>query len=184
MRPLRPAFAVLLLLALLAAGAALYQRDAIRSHADLVFLPVELVLLYNRAPDAALLMPVEGVRTEEIADTWGTPRPGDRTHAGQDIFAARGTHVRSATAGVVLRKGVGALGGNYVFVLGAGGRRYYYAHLDAPSDARIGDRVTTETVLGYVGSTGNAQGLPPHLHFGMYQTGGAADPLPLLVDRP
>ena len=39
-------------------------------------------------------------------------------------------------------------------------------------------------VLGYVGSTGNANGTPPHLHFGIYTTNGAINPLPLLVDRP
>jgi murein DD-endopeptidase MepM/ murein hydrolase activator NlpD len=35
-------------------------------------------------------------------------------------------------------------------------------------------------VLGYVGTTGNAQGTPPHLHYGVYDTGGAINPYPLL----
>jgi len=48
----------------------------------------------------------------------------------------------------------------------------------------VGDYVTRKTVLGYVGSTGNADGTPPHLHFGVYATTGAIDPLPLLTDRP
>jgi murein DD-endopeptidase MepM/ murein hydrolase activator NlpD len=39
-------------------------------------------------------------------------------------------------------------------------------------------------VLGYVGSTGNADGTPPHLHFGVYTATGAINPLPLLTDRP
>jgi murein DD-endopeptidase MepM/ murein hydrolase activator NlpD len=62
---------------------------------------------------------------------------------------------------------------------------YYYAHLDsyAPNIA-TGDPVTTQTVLGYVGTTGNAAGTPPHLHFGVYASGGALNPLPLLTDRP
>ena len=35
--------------------------------------------------------------------------------------------------------------------------------------------------LGYVGTTGNARGTPPHLHYGIYRaTGGAIDPYPLL----
>jgi murein DD-endopeptidase MepM/ murein hydrolase activator NlpD len=38
-------------------------------------------------------------------------------------------------------------------------------------------------VLGYVGTTGNAQGTPPHLHFGVYTFNGAINPLPLLTDR-
>ena len=34
-------------------------------------------------------------------------------------------------------------------------------------------------LLGYVGTTGNAQGTPPHLHYGIYGAQGAYDPLPL-----
>ncbi|HJX90088.1 MAG TPA: M23 family metallopeptidase, partial [Pyrinomonadaceae bacterium] len=64
------------------------------------------------------------------------------------------------------------------------GRVYYYAHLNsyAPGLAK-GDPVNTKTLLGYVGTTGNAQGTPPHLHFGIYTSDGAINPLPLLVDR-
>jgi murein DD-endopeptidase MepM/ murein hydrolase activator NlpD len=69
--------------------------------------------------------------------------------------------------------------------MGAGGRVYYYAHLDAYAPGiKEGDYVTTKSVLGYVGTTGNAAGTPPHLHFGVYATGGAINPLPLLTDRP
>ena len=71
-------------------------------------------------------------------------------------------------------------------MIGAGGRVYYYAHLEAyaPHLAE-GDYVTTQTLLGYVGTTGNAAGTPPHLHFGVYEsTRGAMNPLPLLSDRP
>jgi murein DD-endopeptidase MepM/ murein hydrolase activator NlpD len=37
-------------------------------------------------------------------------------------------------------------------------------------------------VLGYVGNTGNAQGTPPHLHYGIYD-GGAINPYALLVTQ-
>jgi murein DD-endopeptidase MepM/ murein hydrolase activator NlpD len=68
--------------------------------------------------------------------------------------------------------------------MGAGGRSYYYAHLDSYAQGiSVGNWVTTETVLGYVGTTGNAQGTPPHLHFGVYTSTGAINPLPLLKDR-
>ena len=50
----------------------------------------------------ALPVPVEGVRARQVADTFGAPRGADRTHAGVDIFAARGTAVRSATRGIVM----------------------------------------------------------------------------------
>lgn len=142
-------------------------------------------------PDARLLMPVQGVRARNVANTWGAVRGADRLHEGQDIFAAGGTPIRSATAGYVWRKGSGSLGGLYVFVVGAGGRRYYYAHLSGYAKGLDeGDRVTTDSVLGFVGNTGNASTTPPHLHVGVYigsrQTcdARALDPLPLLADRP
>jgi len=140
--------------------------------------------LYAQEPDEKLAVPVHGVRVRQIKDTWHAPRSGERLHQGQDIFAARGTPVRSATEGYVVRVGENNLGGKTVSVLGAGGRVYYYAHLDAYAPGlSTGDYVTTESVLGEVGTTGNAQGTPPHLHFGVYTTGGAINPLPLLADK-
>jgi peptidoglycan LD-endopeptidase LytH len=70
-------------------------------------------------------------------------------------------------------------------VLGAGGRVYYYAHLEAYAPGlAVGDPVTPATLLGYVGTSGNARGTPPHLHFGVYTLSGPVNPLPLLQDRP
>jgi murein DD-endopeptidase MepM/ murein hydrolase activator NlpD len=129
-------------------------------------------------------MPLEEVRKKEIADTWQAARGDGRKHEGQDIFAPRGTPILSATSGYVYNVGENNLGGQTVSVISKGGRVYYYAHLDAYARGiKIGDRVTTRTVLGYVGTTGNAQGTPPHLHFGVYTSSGAINPLPMLTDR-
>ncbi|AWR85365.1 M23 family metallopeptidase [Meiothermus taiwanensis] len=146
--------------------------------------------LLPKEPDTRLAMPVQGVRVRQVTNTFGAPRSGWRTHEGQDIFAPRGTPVYSATRGFVWRIGQGQLGGLYVFVVGPGGRRYYYAHLDryAPG-LQEGQRVTPQTLLGYVGNTGNARTTPPHLHFGVYAGSRRTcdyrviDPLPLLTDR-
>lgn len=129
----------------------------------------------------ALPVPVEGVAARRIADTWGAARSGGRRHQGVDIFAKRGTPVRSATRGVVMDINDYGLGGKHVWIIGPGGERHYYAHLDgfAPGMARF-DRVAPGTLLGFVGDTGNARGTPPHLHYGIYAAAGAHNPWPLL----
>jgi len=152
--------------------------------ADKFVLYVHIARLYTKDPDPTIAMPLAEVSKKQIANTWHAPR-GERQHEGQDIFAPRGTPVLSATEGYIVNIGENNLGGQTVSVIGAGGRTYYYAHLDsyAPHIAE-GDYVTKQTVLGYVGTTGNANGTPPHLHFGVYAPGGAMNPLPLLSDRP
>lgn len=152
---------------------------------DRFVLYVHVAQLYTKEPDRKLAMPVQAVSKAQVANTWHAPRGTDRLHEGQDIFAPRGTPILSATEGYIVKIGENALGGQTVSVAGAGGRLYYYAHLDsyAPHIAE-GDYVTTKSVLGYVGTTGNAVDTPPHLHFGVYAPGGAMNPLPLLNDRP
>lgn len=142
-------------------------------------LYVKVARLYAADPPARISLPVPGVTKKQIANTWKAPR-GNRTHEGQDIFAKRGTPVYSATTGYIYRIGENSLGGQTVSVIGAGGRLYYYAHLDSYAEELAeGDYVTPQTKLGSVGTTGNAQDTPPHLHFGVYTTSGAIDPLPL-----
>lgn len=152
--------------------------------ADRLTFYARVARLYTQEPDRQIAMPFADVSKRQIADTWGAPRGTGRRHEGQDIFAPKGTPILSATKGYVLRIGENNLGGQTVSVISAGGRVYYYAHLDAYAPGlEVGDPVTTRTVLGYVGTTGNAQGTPPHLHFGVYTMSGAINPLPLLTDR-
>ena len=128
----------------------------------------------------SLPVPVRGVAPRALADTWGGARSGGRKHEGIDIFAKRGTAVTAATQGIVMRIGTNRLGGQVVWVLGPGGQRHYYAHLDSFADIETGQRVRPGTILGYVGTSGNAAGTPPHLHYGIYEAGGAINPYPLL----
>ena len=145
--------------------------------------PYRVLRLQTSPPDDHLQVPVAGVKRHSIANTWRAPRGADRLHQGQDIFAPAGTPVLSATSGIVVKIGIDRLGGNVVLVLGAGNRSYYYAHLSRyAEDLQVGDEVRPGTLLGYVGTTGNARGTPPHLHFAVYTPGGAMDPLPLLTD--
>lgn len=132
-------------------------------------------------PPDALPVPVEGVPASRVADTWGAPRGRDRRHQGVDIFAPRGTVVRSTTRGVVVSVREGGLGGRQVWVLGPARQRHYYAHLDTWAEGlAAGDVVWPGDALGGVGNSGNARGTPTHLHYGVYGDTGALDPLPLL----
>ncbi len=143
-----------------------------------------LLALARQAPDTVLLMPVDGLGANDVADSWAAPRGGGRLHEGQDLFADRGTPVLSATRGIVTAIVSTPLGGNVVWVAGAGRRRYYYAHLETTAaDLEVGQWVTPDTTLGFVGTSGNANGTPPHLHLAVYTPDGAIDPLPMLADR-
>ena len=150
-------------------------------------LPIKILRLSRQPSDEKILMPVYDVKVSEITDTWHAPRGnlGERLHEGQDIFAPEGTPIFSATKGYITKITNQTIGGNSVFIIGAGGRTYFYTHLERfPDNIRIGQPVTTDTVVGFVGKTGNAAATPPHLHFGVYEPSDeATNPLPLLTDR-
>ena len=159
----------------------MHVQEKAKTVTQAVAFPFKASQISEYPPDSTVFMPLHSVDVKKVSDTWGAPRSGGRRHQGQDIFASRGTPVYSATYGYVLRIGQDRLGGNVVWILGAGGRRYYYAHLDRfnPELKRF-QEVTPMTVLGYVGTSGNAEKTPPHLHFGIYTNSGAINPLPLL----
>lgn len=133
---------------------------------------------------AHLQIPVQGVRSNALRDSWHADRGRGRRHEGMDIFAARGTPVLATTEGIVARIGRNTLGGKVVWVLGPGAQRHYYAHLDGFAGVVAGQRVQAGTLLGYVGNTGNARATPSHLHYGIYTPAGAINPFPLLVAGP
>jgi murein DD-endopeptidase MepM/ murein hydrolase activator NlpD len=128
----------------------------------------------------SLPVPVAGVKPARLVDTWGGARSEGRRHEGIDIFAKRGTPVLAATEGIVMRVGTNRLGGQVVWVLGPGGQRHYYAHLDSYGDVHAGMRIGAGSIVGYVGTTGNAATTPPHLHYGIYTAAGAINPFPFL----
>ncbi len=110
-------------------------------------------------------MPVEGASHLDWNDKtfWYHPWGASGVHKGIDIFADRGTPVLSATPGLVLYAGRLELGGNVLAILGPGWRIHYYAHMDKVHVT--GGFIPTATPIGSVGSTGNAAGKPPHLHY-------------------
>jgi len=136
--------------------------------------------------------PVQGPHA--YSDSFGAPRyttNPPHPHAGNDIFAPRGTPVVAPFSGYASANPNG-LGGNAVVVSGAGGY-VYNAHLD--HYGTLGS-VSAGTVVGYVGNTGDAQGGATHDHFewhpspipsqlwrspyGYTNIDGAIDPFPYL----
>jgi hypothetical protein len=111
-----------------------------------------------------------------LGDRFG-PR-GAGFHPGIDLPAPAGTPVRTAAVGrVVLARPTTGGYGNLVIVRHADGVQTMYAHLSLIFVAR-GQWVTVGSLLGFVGSTGDATG--PHLHFEVRVRGAAVDPLPAL----
>ena len=111
-------------------------------------------------------MPVEGATRQSYSQEsfWYYPWGKSLTHKGVDIFAKKGTSVRAATAGIVLYRGTIAMGGNVVFILGPKWRLHYYAHLNQIMVKSL-SFVSTSTQIGTVGTSGNAAGKAPHLHY-------------------
>jgi peptidoglycan LD-endopeptidase LytH len=138
----------------------------------------------------ALMVPVEGVSPAEVPDTFNVPR-GIRLHGAVDILAPRGTPVLSADDGRVLRLARSRKGGLTIYATDAGERLiYYYAHLAAYRDGiRKNTRLVRGQVIGYVGTSGNADRREPHLHFqvmlrpgdGRWWGGEPIDPRPFFV---
>jgi murein DD-endopeptidase MepM/ murein hydrolase activator NlpD len=108
-----------------------------------------------------------------LGDPFG-PR-GNRFHAGIDIPAPTGTPVAAAASGRVVFAGPSGSGwGRMVLIAHGSGVRTRYAHLSR-IDVRLGQRVAISSIVGRVGSTGEATG--PHLHFEVLVRGANVDPL-------
>jgi murein DD-endopeptidase MepM/ murein hydrolase activator NlpD len=152
------------------------------------FAPREEIRRAEAAP--RLVIPVAGVREEELRGSFGAARSGGRRHLGIDIMAPRGTPVLAAAPGVIVKRDSSALGGISVYERGMDARTiYFYAHLQGYRAGLVeGELVRAGDVIGYVGTTGNARGGSPHLHFGVYTVadpnrwwhGRDLDPFPLL----
>jgi len=141
---------------------------------------------------ASLQMPVDGVAPTSLYPSFDEAR-GARRHEAIDIMAPRGTPVRAAVDGRVVKLFTSDAGGLTVYQFDRDERlAYYYAHLDRyEAGLREGAELKRGDVLGYVGSTGNASADAPHLHFAVFQLGPekrwwegrAIDPYPLLGGR-
>ncbi len=137
-----------------------------------------------------LIIPVSGIRPEQLYDSFGDSRSEGRAHHALDIPAQKGTPVLAATDGVIKRIFYSERGGKTLYQLGTDGKIvYYYAHLDAYANTIAeGSTVKRGDVIAYVGDTGNAGSGNYHLHFAMWTVedpkriwhGDNINPFPLL----
>ncbi|MFN0289810.1 peptidoglycan DD-metalloendopeptidase family protein [Pedobacter helvus] len=129
----------------------------------------------------SLAYPLKAVNRKQIQSFYGAGRDNNtRKHEGIDIFSAFRTPVLAIAEGTVTRVNENNLGGKVVWFRPKG-KNYtlYYAHLDEQI-ATAGQQVLVGDTLGLMGNTGNAKTTPPHLHFGIYTSEGAVDPLPFV----
>ena len=131
----------------------------------LILIPV-CFLIYLQLDPLGYVMPVEGATRSSYSQQsfWAYPWGTSGHHKGVDIFAKKGTPVVSATRGIVVFNGVLSKGGNAVLVFGPWLRQHYYAHLER-SDVHLFEMLSAGDPIGSVGTTGNAKGKPPHLHY-------------------
>ena len=139
---------------------------------------------------ATLLIPVAGVRPEQLRDTFQEARSEGRVHDAIDIPAARGAPVLAAADGRVVKFFNSERGGLTIYQLSADEHLvYYYAHLERYADGLTeGHFARRGEVIAYVGDTGNAGPGNYHLHFSVaiindpkhYWNGTNINPYPML----
>ena len=142
-----------------------------------------------RLSQGGYVFPVFG--TAAFGNTFGAFRADvhGKWHHGEDLVAPEGTPLLAVADGSLFSVGWNDIGGWRLWLRDDAGNEFYYAHLSAYSPLAIaGKRVKAGDVLGFVGSTGDAEGGVPHLHFEIhpaallqYGYDGAVAPYPFLI---
>jgi murein DD-endopeptidase MepM/ murein hydrolase activator NlpD len=144
----------------------------------------------SNAASPGLIIPVAGVRSDQLIDTFSASRSEGRWHDAIDIPAAAGTPVIAATDGEIVKFFDSERGGITIYQL-TDDRRFvlYYAHLQRRADElSVGTHVRKGATIGFVGDTGNAGPGNFHLHFSIAMitdpkriwTGTYINPYPIL----
>lgn len=144
---------------------------------------------YRLLAQRPLMVPVAGVAPASLSDHFELAR-GNRVHQAIDILAPTGTPVVAVDDGRIAKLFNSRAGGLTIYHYDPTGRlTYYYAHLQRYAEGvREGMEVRRGDVIGYVGSTGNADAKVPHLHFAVFKLpdppqwwkGDAVNPYPAL----
>jgi murein DD-endopeptidase MepM/ murein hydrolase activator NlpD len=137
-----------------------------------------------------LMIPVVGIKREQLQDTYNDARSEGRVHNAIDIIAKGGTPVVAASDGEIAKFFDSVKGGTTIYQYSPDKHFiYYYAHLQKRADnIKEHDFVKQGTIIGYVGDTGNAGAGNFHLHFEImtlkdpkrYFDGTDINPFPIL----
>jgi hypothetical protein len=141
-----------------------------------------------------LLFPVVGPVT--YTDDFGQARPGGR-HQGNDLLGTKRAPVVAVEDGTIEYWTTSASAGCMLYLHGDSGTMYEYIHLN--NDLTTGNdnkgkcvqgvayavpdkaRVSAGQQIAYLGDSGDANGIHPHLHFEVHPNGGkAVSPYPYL----
>jgi murein DD-endopeptidase MepM/ murein hydrolase activator NlpD len=142
---------------------------------------------------AGLALPVVGIKTEQLVDTYDSARGSGRRHDAIDIMAPEGAPVIAAADGSIEKLFDSARGGKTIYERSPDGKWvYYYAHLSAYAPGLAeGQQVKRGQVIARVGHTGDASAAGPHLHFAINRMapgerwwhGTPINPYPLLAGK-
>jgi hypothetical protein len=143
-----------------------------------------------------LIFPVAGDVT--YIDDFGQPRPGG-PHQGNDLMGVKKTPVVAVESGKIKFWTTSANAGCMLYLYGDSGTTYDYIHLNNDLTMRNDNRgkcvpgvayarglkdgahVQAGQMVGYLGDSGDANGIASHLHFEVHPNGGAAvSPYPYL----
>jgi len=115
---------------------------------------------------AGVRIPVEGVDSSRLRDSFLNSRGRHRQHLAIDIGAPSGTPVLAAADGEIVRLGREKRGGISLYQKDPTGKYLlFYCHLSKYTRGlKAGDRVAKGDVIAYVGRTGHVIG-GAHLHF-------------------
>ena len=159
------------------------RRTTARGFALLVLLLVTLTGGASAAPPKKIVFPVLGTVT--YSDDFGDARASG-AHQGIDMIAPKRSLALAAEAGKVEFGSRSATAGCMLYLHGQSGTDYYYIHLNndrtLKNDNRgkcvagtayarklkDGAKVVAGQVIGYVGDSGDANGIHAHLHFELH----------------
>jgi hypothetical protein len=165
------------------------HRTTARAILFLVLMGVFAGTAQAASVPAVTAFPVVG--NVSYIDDFGDPRPQGR-HEGNDIMAIRHQPAVAFERGKVEKHVGSGMGTCMLYLHGASGMTYVYIHLNndltmkndnqggcrngvswAPG-LRTGQFVRRGQLVGYVGDSGDADGIQPHLHFEVRTPSGRA----------